>query len=118
MITNLIQTWNNDRLYGHTLTSLPGKLWRFSTSEKLVTYIKPEPGTSKTFLLIFERSTKIERYPSGQIKKMDTRVRFNSLLFKYTEIGFRRVVGTCLTAGACVTAAPLGFAIKNIWGQA
>ena len=38
----------------------------------------------------------------------------NALLALHAEIGFRRILGSLLTAGATITAAPLGFAIKII----
>lgn len=111
MLDCIKKIWNDDTLYGHCLTTLPSAMWNFATSDKLVTYTTPDPGTAERFFLIFEKYTRTERYPSGDIR---TECGTNSLLFKYSEIGFRIIVGTLLTAGATITAAPLGFAIKII----
>lgn len=112
MLDGIKKIWNNDTLYGHTLTTLPNKLWNFSTSDKLVTYTQPDPGTARRIFLIFEGYICTEKYPNGTIKR--TQIGTNSLLLKYSEIGIRRIGGTFLTAGAAITAAPLGFAIKVI----
>lgn len=37
--------WND----GHYLTTLPSVMWDFATSDKLVTYTKPDPGTAESF---------------------------------------------------------------------
>lgn len=112
MLDCIKKIWNDDTLYGHCLTTLPNTMWNFATSDKLVTYTKPDPGSAERVFLIFEKYTRTEKYPNGAIKR--TEAGTNSLLFKYSEIGFRRIVGTLLTAGATITAAPLGFAIKII----
>jgi hypothetical protein len=101
------QIWNNSNLYGHCLTSLPGQFWNFATSDDLVTYAKPDPNTAKRVFLIFEEYTKTfadGSYVFGT----------NCLMFTYSELCFRRIVGTLLTGATSLTLAPLGFAIKVI----
>ena len=110
MLAGIEKIWNDDTLYGHCLTALPNKMLNFATSNKLLTYTKPDSGTAERFFLIFEKYTRTEKYPNGAIITKGT----NSLLFKYSEISFRRIVGCLLAAGATITAAPLGFAIKII----
>src|ERR1700733_2813452 len=110
MLNCIQQIWNDKSLYGHCLTSLPGVILKFATSDKLVTYTTPDAGTAKRVWLIFEEYTKTEVLSNGRGKRIQFGT--NSLLFKYAEIGIRRVVGTCLTIGAGITAAPLGFAVK------
>jgi hypothetical protein len=110
MFNFIKNTWNNNQLYGHCLTTLPAKLWAFSSSEKLVTYTKPDSGTAERFFLIFEKYIHTNRFTLGTNITLGT----NVLIFKYSELALRRVVGTALTAGSCLTLAPLGFAIKAI----
>ncbi len=104
--------WNDRSLYGDRLTRFPGKLWHFTCSSKLYSYTKPDPGTAQRYLLIFEKYLITKRDSNGNYAgaQMGT----NSLLFKYSEMGLRKVIGASLTAGALLTAAPLGFAIKIV----
>jgi hypothetical protein len=106
MLNFIQKTWNDPSLYGHCLTSLPNKLWSFSTSDNLATYTKPDPGTAERVFYIFEKYIKTNEngITAGT----------NSLIFSYSELLLRRVVGTFLTVGASLTLAPLGFAIKII----
>lgn len=112
MLGCIKKIWNDDTLYGHSLTTLPETMWKFATSEKLVTYTKPDPGTAERVFLIFEKYKSTESHPNGVLKAAEYGT--NSLLLKYSEIGFRRIVGFLLMAGATITVAPLGFAIKII----
>ena len=113
MLDYINQVSNNASLYGHCLTSLPSALWSFATSDKLVTpYTEPDPGSARRIFFIYEMYTKTEYYPSGAFKGSHGGT--NILLFKYTELFFRRVVGTCLAPAVSITLAPIGFAIKII----
>jgi fatty acid desaturase len=109
MLDSIKQIWNDETLYGHCLTSLPGKIWRFTNSGRLITYTNLDIGSAKRYWLIFEKGTKTERYASGKTKSNETVINF--LVLKYAEIALRAIVGGSL---ASVTAAPLGFAIKII----
>jgi len=112
MLDSIKQVWNDKTLYGHCLTSLPGKIWSFTNSGRLITYTNLDPGTAKRYWLIFEKGTKTERYASGGTRTTETVINF--LVLKYAEIAFRAIVGGSLAAGAGVTVAPIGFAIKII----
>jgi hypothetical protein len=112
MLDSIKQIWNDETLYGHCLTSLPGKIWRFTNSGRLITYTNLDIGSAKRYWLIFEKGTKTDRYASGKIHTSETVM--NALPFKYAEIAFRAIVGGSLAVGASVTAAPIGFAIKLI----
>jgi hypothetical protein len=107
--------FNNPSLCGHCLTSLPENTWDFAMSEDLAFFVKSDanlqwngnqPLQPKREWCIFESYHK----NAGIGVTMGT----NILPLKYLELFFRRVAGPVFAATFCVTAAPLGFAIKLI----
>ncbi|MBS0652757.1 MAG: hypothetical protein JSR39_04430 [Verrucomicrobia bacterium] len=112
MLDALNQIFYNESLYGHSLTSLPSAAWNVATSEDLLFYQKPDPGTAETVCCLFEKYMAVERWPNGAIKRAE--IATNILPLKYIEMIFRRVVGAICVAGLSITAAPVGLAVKAI----
>lgn len=108
MLDCIQKVWNDDTLYGHYLTTLSDSMWNFATSDKLVNYTEPDPGTARRIGFIYESYIKTTTFPNGNLNRFISST--NILPLKYAEIGFRRIVGTLLTAST----AALGFAIKII----
>lgn len=104
--------WNDKALYGHCLTNLPKKLWDFTTSDDLLFYQKPDPGSAKRIYLIFEMYTVVtRRWPNGNIRSFYGAT--NILLAKYLELGVRRIGGSVLTICIGLLLAPFVFLIKT-----
>ncbi len=110
------QIWNNDQLYGHCFTSLPKKLWDFTTSNELFLYHHCNPAQARRVFWIVEeyREEKEERWPNGNLKQFEIVHGSNILPFKYLELAFRRLGGAFFYGCVLLTIAPIGFAIKLI----
>lgn len=112
MLNYINKIWNDDSLYGHCLTSLPSKMWDFANPDTLFTYTIPDPGTAERVFFIFEKYISTTTWANGNPHHICLGT--NILLFKYSELGFRKITGMILSAGAMLTVAPIGFAIKTI----
>jgi|GEM_PF-2246012 len=113
-MASFYQIFNDNRLYGHCLTSLPNKIWDVFTAGNLIFYQTPDSGTARREHCVFEHYGRvIERWPNGNIKKEEFATNF--LPAKYMELSFRWITGSAFTACLYTTAAPLGFAIKLIY---
>ncbi|MBY0529395.1 MAG: hypothetical protein K2P51_04310 [Rhabdochlamydiaceae bacterium] len=117
MLGSISQIFQDSSLYGHCLTSLPEKAWKETTTDDLCFYPKldekPEFGGPPEYGFLWKSGGRVvERYPNGDLKKFTCATYF--LPAGCIEWALRHVGGSLFTAVACLTAAPLGFAIKVI----
>lgn len=103
--------WNDETLYGHFLTVVPNQLWSFATSEDLLFYTKPDPGTAQRVYLIFEKFSVTKRWSNGMPKSFYAAT--NILPAKYIELGVRRIGGGFLAICTSVLVLPLSLPLKR-----
>jgi hypothetical protein len=116
MLGSIGQVYQDSSLYGHCLTTLPEKSWEATTTDDLIFYPKLEEEfgvLSPQYGLLWKSGVQVvERYPNGNIKEL--RIATHLLPAGCIEWALRRVGGSLFTAGLCLTATPLGFAIKMV----
>jgi len=118
MLENIKQIWNDETLYGHSCTSITNTLWDFATTDELYLYTKPELDPEydarfpvKNYFNFLEGYVTTKKNPDGR-QIISNKNQFTWL--KYSEICFRKLIGTSLAIGSSITIAPLGLGIKAV----
>lgn len=103
------QIYQNESLYGHSLTSAPDKIWAFSKNEFCLAD-RPDPGTlvvDKDYLI-----AKAVHYQKGDAYIYRTVFIYERPLFDSIEFIGRRVLGLLATLFSYLVLAPTGFTVK------
>jgi hypothetical protein len=109
---SISQIYRDDSLYGHTLTSLPNKIWAFSQGKFSLYRHSVPPGN-----LIIEPDWTVFRrvnYTSNTHCYIGLEFVFEEPFLNLIEFIGRRILGPCAAVLSYLTLLPIGFTAKII----
>ena len=105
---DLKRIFNDDTLYGHGLTSLPEKIWKFR-SEASYYWSEPKSVGEANFL-----GRRVTRKRGEDCYTSSFEFFFEKPIFGSIEQVVRKVLGPLAAGVCCLTAVPIGFVAKML----